>query len=308
MRRGNLLKLKVDYLGAVGRGPGGKRDRVLGWTGESAGRLREKLAGLDLGALAGLTCIAATRTVRSCPESAAVWAKLWNVHREGLRRRGLVHFVDVLEWQERRVPHGHALLWFERGASVTGFEIIGDWLRIAEAFGPLRVGQDAAIARQESAVAEYLAKHGFRTAKHGQRDNARAPARWLAQGSVGRLWSASRGLPVLPESRVRGLEVRCLEALRESIALRHGYLAFKRAVREGRDPEKARAEVQASIRGREVWQGLVLWERDDEWLARAWDAARHGEVVDVPCTGAFCDLTEEEQQQALRILNGEEAA
>ena len=305
-RRGNLLKLKVEYLAPV-RGPGGKRERILGWTGESAGRLREKLAGLDLEALAGLTCIAATRTVRRCPETAAAWSGLWDVHRRGLKRQGLVHYVDVLEWQERRVPHGHALMWFERGAGVAGFEIIGEWLRIAAHYGPLRVGQDASVARQESAVAEYMAKHGFRTAKHGQRDNARAPARWLSQGSVGRLWSASRGLPVLDEVRLRGLEVRRLEALQESLALRHGYLAFRRAVARGRDAVEARRQVEESIRGREIWQGLVLWERDDGWLAAALEAARDGEVVDPPATFGWGDLSADEQARWQRELFGDDA-
>jgi len=315
VRHGHLLRLGAQSPASLWGGldggrlsRGGPRGRVIGWTSESAGRLRTKLAALDHEALAGLVCIEMTRTVRRSPATAREWASAWNTLRGSMKRRGLVHYVDVLEWQLRRVPHAHSLLWFDPDAGVTGFELIGDWLRIASPWGPLRVGQDAAVARQESAVAEYMAKHGFRTAKHGQRDNAAAPAHWLAQGSVGRLWSASRGLPQHDEIRTRGLAVRQLEALRESLALRHGYLAFRRAVARGRDPVEARAKVEGSIREREIWKGLVLWERDDEWLAAAWQAARWGEVLEVPPTGSWHDLDEESQRAAVTMLFGERDA
>jgi hypothetical protein len=87
-----------------------KRGEINGW---SAGAVRQHtrwLRSVDTTQLDGLG-VAVTLTVRDCPESAAVWARLRNALQERLRRAGLLRWHWVTEWQRRGVPHLHLAVY-----------------------------------------------------------------------------------------------------------------------------------------------------------------------------------------------------
>lgn len=205
-----------------------KRGRTQGWTPAATRRNTAFLYSVRADRLTGVG-VAASLTVRECPESPEAFCAVRNAFIERLRRLGAVRFHWVVEMQERGVPHLHATIYFEpesyRGFPYPPeFAVRDAWLGAAAALAAGEAGQH--VERIDGPVGwfRYQSKHASRGAKHYQRARSSFPESW--QSNTGRVWGRGGDWPTMDPVEL-GLQNRRRGGDR-------GYFVFRRLVRRWR--------------------------------------------------------------------------
>ena len=169
-----------------------------GWTKHAAMRNNRFLYSVPLDSLTGQgwSC---TLTIGDdfddCPSPVTfhIWIK--ELIRALERTGRLLRYHWVIEWQQRGVPHLHAVV-YESGISCcqhdggdTGFGqlIESAWLKYtAPITGASSFGQDVKPIKDSLGWLKYLAKHGSRSISNYQRNPESVPISWA--NSTGRMW------------------------------------------------------------------------------------------------------------------------
>lgn len=161
-----------------------KRDVVKGWSPRSVKGQRDWFYSVELDGLRGpLIGHSFTLTLRDTPETAEDFHKLREAFFARQRRKGMVRAHWLIEWQARKSPHLHGILYYPTQSA--GNLIIPDWLEVAKDYRPSWQGQHTCEIYSIRGWLQYLAKHGSRGVKHYQRDNVNIPPGWE---KTGRLW------------------------------------------------------------------------------------------------------------------------
>ena len=194
---------------------GGKRGRVSGWSPGAARRNTAFLRSVDEHTLDGVG-LALTLTLRTCPPTREVWAKMVDTWIKRQKRAGLIRLHWVMEFQRRGVPHLHVAAWYgaKKIAAVDGptsaltepamihqdmrraslehqnaaRKAVSDWLEVGEICEPGPKGQQVRPIEGPVGWFMYLAKHCGRGRKHYQRQQESQPEGW--EGSP-RVWGHS---------------------------------------------------------------------------------------------------------------------
>ncbi len=188
---------------------GGLRGDAKGWNAAVANRQRKFLWTVDPDALTGRG-IAVTLTVRDCPETPELWARMRGAWFKRISRRWPVKRVHwVTEWQARGVPHLHAAVYLEDPADLpdsvppshwesyspmTPALLAVEWLQVCDSYAlEARLsGQDAKDIDGALGWLKYLSKHASRGASHYQRQGH--PASW---NKTGRMWGHTGDWPIV---------------------------------------------------------------------------------------------------------------
>ena len=252
-----MPKVSLGPLGVNASNPSEKRNDTLpprtqikGWTPGAARRNSRFLMTVDPTGLTG-TGLAVTLTTRDIPASPADWSRRIAALLEWFRRRGLLRYHWVTEWQARGAPHLHLMAYFDTDELVASLDrdegdgddslqrtlfrrreqggeelaeavaarfftgtLVQHWTgRIAADLGATFPGQHV---KQVSCVAgwcEYLAKHASRGVIHYQRQGGQLPPGWETSG---RLWARGGDWP----TRTDDLEVdhRTLDRFKRLLA------------------------------------------------------------------------------------------
>lgn len=249
-----------------------KRKSCQGWSARSARSNLEFLRSVDLAALDGLGhCV--TLTVRSCPESAAIWERMRHTYIKRLRRGGLIRLHWVTEWQRRGVPHLHGVAFFETPADSAEYarqdRLLRDaWLEVVAEYGANPLSQHVAPMEEALGWLKYLAKHAARGHHHYQRSAESIPPEW--QGNTGRMWGKSGRWPLVQPVK---LEITNAGWYRFRRIVRAYRLADARStgqgirIRSARTMLKSNSEATGQVRGVSEWIPDAVQYRILEYLA-----------------------------------------
>lgn len=168
-----------------------KRGKVTGWSAAAVRRHTKWLYAVQPEALDG-DGFAFTLTVRDCPPNAAAWASVRRAFVKRMERAGATRIHWVTEWQRRKVPHLHGVVYF---GSLTLAEatplIVVAWLQVAAEYAPGLRSQHVDAITGAVGWLQYLSKHAARGVAHYQRQGK--PEGW---DSTGRLWGHGGSWPV----------------------------------------------------------------------------------------------------------------
>jgi hypothetical protein len=186
-----------------------KRTAVVGWSKEAVRRHTKWLYSVKADDLDGQG-IAATLTLRDCPEDSAAFHALRRAWIRRVERMGATRIHWVIEWQRRGVPHMHIAVYSDPHRSTysrTAFgessrtaelprginagDLIKHWIAVAEPYGVDAAAQDVKAITGAVGWLQYLSKHAARGAAHYQRSGK--PAGWE---KTGRLWGHIGAWPV----------------------------------------------------------------------------------------------------------------
>jgi hypothetical protein len=223
-----------------------KRGAVGGWSIQATRRLRRWLYSVDGEALTGQG-YAMTLTVRDLPATPAEWAAARRAFLERLRREGLLRYQWLTEFQMRRVPHLHGMVFFPEASVGLAERVVEHWLAAAAPWRPAARSQSVTPVWGLPGWLQYQAKHSARGVRHYQRANV--PEAW--ESGTGRLWGAGGEWPL----RESPLEVDMATFHRMRRGMRSYLLSGARAEQDWRrvgwcrrmlsDPERARSSVRA---------------------------------------------------------------
>jgi hypothetical protein len=161
-------------------------------------------------------------------------------------RLGLVRGQWLTEWQKRRVPHMHGVLFFPEGSVGLQEAVRGHWLDVAAPWGAEARGQVITPLWGLSGWLRYQAKHSGRSIRHAQRQGM--PPGWTVSG---RLWGVVGEWPTREEVHDVPMDEfhrfrRLMRSWLVSEARRSGDPRQVARVRGLlRDPERARSTVRA---------------------------------------------------------------
>jgi hypothetical protein len=199
------------------------RSTIKGWTPGAARRNARFLMTVDPLGLDGVP-VAVTLSTKEIPANAADWSRRIASLIEWCRRRGLMRYHWVIEWQARGAPHLHAMLFFDPDALGAGLDqdwqedsglfagmyrrrverhgqeaaygmmaqylatgMIRHWVdRLAVDLAPSDQGQHIVHVTSIAGWAMYLSKHASRGVAHYQRQGGTLPPGWETSG---RLWA-----------------------------------------------------------------------------------------------------------------------
>lgn len=241
------------------------RTTIKGWTPGAARRNARFLMTVDPMALDGVP-VAVTLTTKDAPADAKDWQRRIGALLDWCRRRGLMRYHWVTEWQTRGAPHLHAMLFFDpdrlaasfdadweedagmfgaayhrrvaKLGTANGFEFLCQQLsgvlvdywcgRLCFDLGATDVGQHIKPVTAIAGWAMYLSKHASRGVMHYQRQGGQLPKGWETSG---RLWAKGGNWP----TREDHLEVDfvTLDRLRR-LMVRHQRAEALNTVRDGR--------------------------------------------------------------------------
>lgn len=193
-----MAKLRHYYNGISVYKPAGshtrgthKRSKTKGWTSDATNRNKKFLQSIDTQNLTGFG-IAITLTLKDCPQTPKDWHQCRDLFVRRLKRKGMIRFHWVTEWQKRGVPHLHMSGYFEKPLTKRQIRAIkADWCEIASKYRPLQKSQYITPITSLSGWLEYSAKHGARGMHHYQRSNP--PKEW--QENTGRVWGKGGDWP-----------------------------------------------------------------------------------------------------------------
>lgn len=225
-----------------------KRSTIKGWSAEAASRHVAFLRSIDHEAMADRFVYSFTLTLRDTPETAEEWSAARDYWLQAVRRRGVVAYHWVVEWQRRGTPHLHGALVFDHElVPRERFELLAAWVAAAAPYRPAMIAQNLGRTMDAAAWSQYVAKHSARSARHYQRSGM--PAGWV---NSGRLWGSSR----------TGWERRS-DAYRVPLDAFHQY---RRLVRSWRLAD-ARAEKDPVTRARRI-SGARRMLNNPNWQGR----------------------------------------
>lgn len=162
-----------------------KRGDVSGWSEQAAKNNIKFLRSIPEDSITGHG-YAFTLTIRDCPPTPKDWHKLRRAFIERLRRRELIRLHWVTEWQRRGVPHLHGIAFFPDPPPISGFDIVQQWLKVAEPYYCLAKGQHVKDITDVIGWFKYLSKHAARGHLHYQRNSDAIPEHWKKK--TGRVW------------------------------------------------------------------------------------------------------------------------
>lgn len=184
---------------------GGPRGETKGWTPAVANRQKKWLWTVDPDSL-GEGGYSVTLTVKDCPASPEVWAKMRRAWLKRIERKyDVVRVHWVTEWQARGVPHMHAAVYLGapeaggRGVSAQtqlhpnmAALLVVEWLEVCDFFEAEASfhAQDGKPIDGALGWLKYLSKHAARGANHYQRTGH--PDSW---NKTGRMWGHTGDWP-----------------------------------------------------------------------------------------------------------------
>jgi hypothetical protein len=178
--------------------PGGKpkgmikRKATKGWTRSATNNNKKFLQSVNTSELTGHG-YALTNTVKDCPASPELWNNARDTYLKRLKRKGMIRYHWVTEWQARGCPHLHMTIFFEQPLTKRQQNaIIKDWLEISFAYGANSKAQTCKPISNVEGWLKYNAKHGARGAYHYQRSGK--PPEW--EKNTGRVWGKGGDWPV----------------------------------------------------------------------------------------------------------------
>lgn len=244
----------------------GKRGACRGWSLGAARRNRDFLGSIIPEELTG-HALAVSLTVRDCPGTSQEWHECREALLQRLRRKGLIRFHWVTEWQMRRsanvshpCPHLHGIFFFSEPADAMARAVTRDWLEVTRAYGSSVRGQHASGVPKVAGWLQYLSKHGSRGVFNDQRTLGVMPDDWL---TAGRLWGKGGTWPV--RSQRVDLDARLWFQLRR-LALRHDRAqarsAFDKAKATGK-AERIKAARRSLSSSRENLKRKVAYRLQD---------------------------------------------
>lgn len=184
--------IKMGPLGVSGGIPGGnggqpgKRERVNGWSRQSARGNTRFLRSVCDDQLPDYG-LAFTFTVRDAP-TPDQWAKLKKkVVRAMSERLGCVCWHMVTEWTKQGRPHLHGCAFWLDFSTAYYRDLMGAWLKYSAEFGTLNRGQMVKQIDGSAGWFMYMAKHASRGMGHYQREADNLPPEWKLK--TGRVWS-----------------------------------------------------------------------------------------------------------------------
>lgn len=180
----------VNAIGGGGNPYPPARGECVGWSAGVVRRNMQKLLSIDFNKCSGFSYFV-TLTLRDCPESAADFAVLIDRFIKWLRRRGLVRYHYVIEWQKRGVPHLHMAVWLD--ARLCGDAVAVYWVEsAAAAYFPNKItGIKHATKTDEINGGVGWAKYVSKYAGHAARGFYNSQRRAMPKGweRSGRMWS-----------------------------------------------------------------------------------------------------------------------
>lgn len=252
-----MAKLRIGPLGVNGSVPSPRANRVLpkrqaitGWTDGAARRNRQFLQSIDPARLDGLP-LALTLTLRDCPATPEEWQRKIDILLKWLRKRGMIRYHWVTEWQARGAPHLHAMVFLDvdrvkhfyrdrfEGRACDSLGDDPEWnarwvanffkYELHQHWGCEDRGRDENGFRCVFEIASYdaqhvvgvtriagwcayLAKHASRGVSHYQRQGGDLPPGWEKSG---RLWAKGGDWPTSTEEVE--IDHRTLDQLRRML-------------------------------------------------------------------------------------------
>jgi hypothetical protein len=213
------------------------RTTIKGWTPGAARRNARFLMTVDPKGLTGIP-LAITLTTREIPSGPKDWAKRIDALFQWCRRRGMVRYHWVTEWQARGAPHLHAMVFFDTAKMLAAMDaerarqgltprfqdnFLDELEHTGEAGAQDRVAKDLAwlLVKHwwQSIAADlaasplsqhvlpvtsiagwclYLSKHASRGVIHYQRQGGSLPPGWETSG---RLWAKGGDWPTREDQR-----------------------------------------------------------------------------------------------------------
>lgn len=164
------------------------RGVVNGWSPGAVRRHTKWLYSVDSAELDGAGW-SFTLTLRDCPPTSEQWGRLVAAYRKRLMRAGAVRYHWVVEWQRRKVPHLHGIVYGDFGEKF-GSQLVAWWLQVAAEFRPAVQSQHVALVSGPVGWLKYLSKHAARGVRHYQRHGK--PEGW---DKTGRLWGYGGAWP-----------------------------------------------------------------------------------------------------------------
>ncbi len=175
--------LQLEQIKRAKRDKAPKRGETQGWNPAVSRRMTQWLYSVGIPQLTG-SGYSFTFTVKDCPPSAQNWAKLVKALAMRFKRRGVVRYHWLTEWQSRGVPHLHGCVYFD--SMITNDAIIDLWVDVARQYNPLHKSQNVKPIYDDVGWFKYLSKHAVRGVQHYQRNGDNMPKEW--KGHTGRMW------------------------------------------------------------------------------------------------------------------------
>lgn len=254
-----------------------KRQSVKGWSAAACRRNTAFLRSVREGDLPGFG-LTFTLTVGRCPPSPLEWHRLRKNYIDRLRRAGIHCLHWVTEWQRRKVPHLHGIVYLDPPADDGSFpramgRALAAWIEIAAPYGAKPSGQHMRVVTDVVGWLQYLGKHASRGVQHYQRSTDHVPPAW--RGKTGRVWGHVGDWPVrepialeFNQSAAWPLR-RMVRAWRKADARaeRDPFTRRKR-IRSARGMLRCHDRAKSAVRGISEWIPPTVYDRMLEALHR----------------------------------------
>lgn len=139
-----------------------------------------------------------TLTFRDVPESAQRCNDLRVAWWKEMKALGAEICHWCMEFQVRKAPHYHQMIWFRKGAELEEMRrrAVEIWLRMTRRYGTEEVGQDVKVIGGTRDLFAYVAKHSDKKFRGSQRDAKLIPEKWYGQTKG--VWGKTRNWPKCP--------------------------------------------------------------------------------------------------------------
>ena len=178
------------------KGKGRAGLKQSGWSPASARANANWLQSIDGEALEGLSGYALSLTLLEVPDTSDELKRALDTWWKRMRRAGALFQHGVLEWQLRKAPHVHCMVYFPAGDKTGGDLGVQHWLDLASRWGSQAQSQHAKPITRLEGWMVYAAKHAAKTAKCDQRSNEYRPPAWREK--TGRVWWHHGPWPMAP--------------------------------------------------------------------------------------------------------------
>jgi hypothetical protein len=172
------------------------RSEIKGWSAQASRNNTNFLRSVNIDKLDGVG-LTFTLTVKLIPPSSDEWHRVRDMFFKRLKRMGVCRYHWCTEWQKRKAPHLHGIIYFP---TISRDEYAGihtniknHWLELTQNYDTLSISQHLKPVDNTLGWIEYLAKHASRGASNYQRSSKNIPPGWR---KTGRVWGKSGTWPV----------------------------------------------------------------------------------------------------------------